>query len=156
MGLEAATIGLIISGIGAGTAVYGQVQAAEQKDVASEASQKAEAARKRQAELEEAQRRRQLIRQAIIARSTALSNATAQGAGGGSGFFGTATSYGSQFASNIGNLNQSSAIRDDIFAANATYSQASASAQNYGALAEAGGDIFASSEKLGKLFTNIG
>lgn len=155
MGFDPVTIGLIISSVGLATNVAGTVAASEAKDDAAAASQKAEAARKRQAQLEEQQRRRQLIRQAIIARSTALSGATAQGAGGGSGLAGAESSYASQFATNIGNVNQSAAIRDDIFAANADYAQSSAMASNYGGIAEFGGDLFQSSDKLGKLFATV-
>ena len=155
MGLEAATIGLIINGIGAGAAVAGGVLEAGAREEASDASIRAERARQRQARLEETQRRRQLIRSAIVSRATALSNVTSStGSAEGSAFGGVASSYGSQYAANVGNTNQSAAIRDDIFDANAAYSTASADAQNYGSVGQFGKDLFNSSEKLSKLFSS--
>lgn len=152
MGIDPVTLTLALSATGLATSVGGKVLEAQATSEASDASKRAEAARLRQAQLEEAQRRRQVLRQAIIARSTSLSTATAQGAADSSAFAGVASSYGTQLAGNVGNINQSAAIRDDIFAANSDYADASAAARNYGAVGDLGKDIFASSEKLGKLF----
>lgn len=152
MGFDPVTLGLIISGVGTATAVGGKVMEARASSEASDASKAAEAARLRQSQLEESQRRRQLLRQAIIAQATSLSTATAQGAQGGSSLAGIESSYGTQFATNVGNLNQSTAIRNDIFESNSAYADASAEAKDYGAVGQVGADIFASSEKLGKLF----
>jgi hypothetical protein len=98
--------------VGTGISAYGAYQQAK-------GSKQAEALRLRQQNLEATRARRQTVRQAIIARSTALSNATSQNAAEGSGAAGGQGSIASQAASNIQGINQGQSIGMQMFQANA-------------------------------------
>jgi len=101
----------------AATAVGVGVQVKGQRD-AAKASRRSEALRKRQADLESSRERRKVVRQAVIARSQALSGATAQGSQGGSGLQGTMGHISSQSSSNLLGINQGQEIGAGIFKAN--------------------------------------
>jgi hypothetical protein len=104
-------IGLALSAIGTGTAVYGAVQA-------SEASQDAEEARKKQMNLDATRRRRQAIRESIIARGMATNTAAAQGASEGSGVQGAIAQISGNAAESISNTNQNVQLGNAIYDAN--------------------------------------
>jgi hypothetical protein len=126
-----AVIGLGIAAVGTGVQAYGSMQAAE-------ASQDAEKLRKKQMSLDAMRKRREVLREAMLARSTALSNATAQGAEEGTGLQGGFAQIAGQAASNISHINQSEDIGKGIFDANATAAGAQGiasigqGAQNFG------------------------
>lgn len=113
-----AAISTIIAGVGlaaglAGTAV--QMNAASQ---AAAASKRAERLREQQMNLEAARQRRAAIRNALRARSVALTAATVQGAGSGSGLQGGYGQIGQQAGENIQGINQATEIGAGIFQAN--------------------------------------
>lgn len=134
-------IGLAIAAIGTGVAVKGQMDVAE-------ATQDAEKLRKKQMNLDAMRRRREIARQAILARSQALSNATAQGAGEGSGLQG---GYG-QISGEAGRAtletNQSQTIGSGIFDANARAAKGEGITAIGGGLRSLGGDIAGSSGRI--------
>lgn len=84
----------------------------------AKASKRAEGLRKRQADLESNRNKRKSIRESLVARSTALSGAVAQGAQGGSGLQGGYAQITQQLGNNILGVNQGSEIGAGIFQAN--------------------------------------
>lgn len=161
-GVEIATLA-----IAAGSAAYGVTQqragekraqrAGEAATAASaqqvEASRRAERARKRQADLELSRERRKSVRNAIIARSDALSGIVGRGIGlGGSAFGGAAGSIQSQLGQQVSDINQNQQLGDEVFAANEQFAQAG------DALNAARGESnrAASTARQGQAFQNFG
>ena len=85
---------------------------------AAKASERAEALRERQMNLQASRDRRNTVRQAVVARAQAISNATAQNAGEGSGLAGGLGQISAQSGSNIQGINQGQEIGQGIFRAN--------------------------------------
>lgn len=106
-----AVAGLILSAVGTGLSIYGQIQQAN-------AMKDAEAQRQKQMNLDAARQRRQMIRESLWARAQAISTATNQNAAYGSGIPGA---YG-QISGRTGNQlvasSQNQEIGNNIFAAN--------------------------------------
>lgn len=137
-----------ISGI-AGTAVSA-IGAAKQ----ASGARKAEALREKQMNLEAERNRRASIRQAVIARATASSNANAQGASEGSGLAGGLAGIQSQNAQNIQGINQGQQIGQGMFAANRQISSGQTMASIGGAI-QGFGDFFSSNfEQNRRVATN--
>lgn len=117
--------------VGTGVSVVGQFQQ-------QAAMKKAEQIRSRQMSLEAMRAQRQALREAQIARAAALSNATAQGAGGGSGIQGGMAQIAGQQNTNILGINQGLSLGQGMFAANRqlaagqTMSSIGSGIQNFG------------------------
>lgn len=106
-----AVAGLILSAIGVGVSVYGQIQGAKaQKD--------AEKQRQKQLNLDAARQRRTAVRNAIWAKSQALSTATSQGANFGSGVPGAYGQIEGRTGNELEASGQNQEIGNNIFAAN--------------------------------------
>lgn len=104
--------------ISAVTGVVGTVVSYMGARKAAKASERAEKLRERQMNLQAARDRRQSVRQAVVARAQALSSATAQNAGEGSGLAGGFAQIQNQNASNVQGINQGQEISRGIFQAN--------------------------------------
>lgn len=104
-------VGLALTAIGTGTAVYGATQAAE-------ASQDAEDARKQQMNLDATRRRRAAIRESIVARGLSVNTAAAQGASEGSAIAGSIAQISGNAGESISNTNQNVQLGNKIFDAN--------------------------------------
>lgn len=108
--------GLAISAVGTATSVVGAQKAASaQKDMA-EQQQQQNALRQQAMELDAHRKQIQVMRDAQKARSTALSNATAQGAGLGSGLQGGYGQIGGDAESNSLGINQGVQLGRENFA----------------------------------------
>lgn len=126
-----AIAGTVLAGIGLGTQLLGASKAAQgQKQIAkasrqiASASQRNEQLRERQLNLESLRQRRQAVREAIIARSSALTNSVGQGAGiYNSGLAGGYGQIGGQLATNVRNITQAQQIGQGIFDNNAQIAQ---------------------------------
>ena len=123
--------------IGAVIGVFGQFQQAK-------AAKKAEKAREKQMNLDVQRKRREAVRQAMSARATALSNATAQGAQAGSGLQGGYGQIGGDLGRNMMALNQDQQLGRQVFAANRQYASA-------GAMIGLGQGISSASDSLSRL-----
>lgn len=110
-GILFGVLGAVIQGAGALTSAAGSAKAAE-------ASKKAEKLRERQMNLESRRQRMQTYRNTLRARSEALTNANAQGAGSGSGIAGGLAQVTGEGAANILGINQGQQIGKGIFQAN--------------------------------------
>ncbi len=141
-----ALAGLAISGIGLGANIIGGV-------MQTNAAKKAEAAREKQMNLDAARQRREVARQAIIARSVALSNATNQGASQGSGLPGGYGQITGEAGRQTVGINQNQEIGSDIFAANRAYYTASGITGFGSGLTSIGGAIMNNAGTINRLGT---
>lgn len=123
-------VGIAVSAIGAYTQAKG--------------AKKAEDIHKRQMDLQAERDRRGSLRQALIARATATSNATAQGADQGSGLAGGLGSISNQNAQNQQGINQGQQLGTQMFAANRQISRGQ-TMQSMGGAIQGFGDWFSSS-----------
>jgi hypothetical protein len=117
--------------VGGATAIKGSIDKQEASKAAarasqeySAASQRAESLRRTQMELDAARKRRDIIRQTIVARSTATSNANYSGSLYGSGLQGGLSQISQEGNSQLVSLGQNLAIGRGIFDANADASAA--------------------------------
>lgn len=90
----------------------------------AKASAKAEKARQRMMQLEAMRKRRELVRESVIARAQATSNATAQGAAEGSGLQGGLAQITGQQNRNLQASYQDEKLGNKVFAANKAYAKA--------------------------------
>lgn len=155
---------------GLGLSAYGMVQQqhAQQQQAAAQAQalafqQQAERTRKRAMDLDAARRRREMIRNAITARSTSESVATAQGAGFGSGLPGAYGGISGRTGVNTQGVNQNQELAGDIFASNAgasgAYRSAAAAgseASMWGGLTSLGGMILNNTMTIAKVGSYFG
>lgn len=137
-------IGLALSAVGLGV----QMNAV---DDAATAQNKAEAARKKQMELDALRRRRETIREAIAARSLALSNATAQGAAEGSGLLGGYAQIAGQAGRNILATDQNVQLGGQIYDANSQFASAQSKASAAGGVVDIGKTILTNNKKIAQI-----
>ena len=107
-----------------GLAVVGGVISAIGAQAQAKASASAEKARKRMMQLEAMRKRRELVREGVVARATATSNATAQGAGESSALQGGLAQITAQQNRNVTASTQDEALGNKVFNANAKYAKA--------------------------------
>lgn len=112
-----------LTAIAIGSAVAGTALQIKGNAIQAKASQAAEEDRKRQMNLEAERARRQSIREAIVARSLAVSNATSQGAQDSSGLAGGLAQVTGTEGRNIQGINQNQEIGSDIFDQNKLIAQ---------------------------------
>lgn len=142
-------VGTIAATAGTG---YSIVQGQE----AADASKKAEQARKKQVALELQQKQRESIRKYQLQRAAAVSNISgATGSLEGSAYGGATSALSATLGTSLGELGQANAISNDIFTANAQYSQASANATAGGQFASFGKDLFGSADKIGRIGSTL-
>lgn len=135
---------LALGAIGTGVQVRGQ-------QIASAASDRLEKLREKQMNLESARMRRQTVREAIMARSTALSNATAQGAEGGSGLQGGYGQISGQMNRNIQGINQSQEIGTQMFRENAAVARGQSMSNMGSSISGFGGMVANNAQQLTRL-----
>lgn len=145
-GTIAAVGGVAASAGGAALSYQGaQQEAGAQKQIASQQQQ--------QMSLDAARQRRNIARQAILSRSSALSNATNQGAGYGasSGVVGGQSGITAQAGvANLGN-NQNTQIGNNIFAQQQVAFQGATEQSTGGAISQFGGIMTQNSATLQKV-----
>lgn len=107
-----------------GLSVIGGVVSAIGAMKQAKASAKAEKLRSRMMQLEAMRKRRELIREGVVARAQATSNAVAQGAGEGSGLKGGIAQITNQQNRNVLASRQDEELGKGVFKANAAYAKA--------------------------------
>lgn len=107
-----------------GLSVIGGVISAVGAMKQAKASAKAEKLRSRMMQLEAMRKRRELIREGVVARAQATSNATAQGAGEGSALQGGIAQITNQQNRNVLASRQDEELGKGVFKANAAYAKA--------------------------------
>lgn len=140
---------------GIGAQVAGASQQADAAKKAAEESRKAEAIKQRQMELESQRRKRELIRQSLIARSQAVSQATGQGAQFGSSLPGALGAISSQADYNVQGANQSEALGHQLFQTNARIADAQGEMATGAGLSSLGGSLVKNLGAIGRLTAGI-
>lgn len=115
----------------------------------NDATQQAEKAREQQMNLDVQRKRREAMRQAILARSVALNNATNQNAQFGSGVAGGIAQITGAETRNITGLNQDQKLGAQVFDANRQYAEG-------GLMAGFGQSLVGMSNSLGKMTMGFG
>ena len=152
-------IGLALSVLGAAKQASAAKQYQKGQEAAIAAQTRAEELRKRAMEIDAARRRREMIRQAMIARSQALTVATSQGASKGSGLQGAFGQISGGLAFGLEGVNQQEGIGQGLFAANvdllnAKRMQAGAETSSTigKGISSLGGTLISNMEPIGKLY----
>ena len=107
-----------------GLSVIGGVVSAIGSMKQAKASAKAEKLRERMMSLEAIRKRREIVREGVVARAQATSNAVAQGAGEGSGLQGGIAQITGRQNRNIVTSTQDEEIGHKVFKANRQYAKA--------------------------------
>lgn len=142
------------AGIAAGAAGTALQVAGSRK--AQKGAQRAEKLREAQMNLETTRSNRQIIRQANLARATALSNATSQGAQLGSGLAGGLSQISGQSGTSILANNQNQQLGVGMFDANRQISAGNSLAATGSGISSLGSGLVQNSEtiaRIGNYFT---
>lgn len=118
---------------------------------AAAAAQEAERLRQAQSNVDAIRQRRQVVRQAIVARGDAISNANGQGAGLGSGLAGGLAQIGGQEGQNLTAIDNSQSISGKYFAANAAQSAGQSQAATGSGISSLGGALVKNQDAIGRL-----
>lgn len=132
----------------AAASIFGSVLGAIGQMKQAKAMERAEQARQKQMNLDVQRKRRDALRQSMLARATALANATSQGAEFGSGLQGGYGQIGGDLRRNNVALNQDQQLGNKVFAANRAYASA-------GQMVALGQGITNASDSFGKMFGSI-
>jgi len=154
--MAAAVIGIGISIVGTIMQMQAAQKAAAAQKKALMAQQQAEASREQAMRLDAQRKKREQIRQAILARSQALSTGTQQGAQYGTALPGAYGQIGSNAASNFGAISSQQSIGAEIFASNRTALQARKEEADAGAMSALGGGISSLGGAVGRGLGSIG
>lgn len=152
IGISVAT-GLSIAGAAAGAVGTG-IQAIGQRKQAA-ASKRAEKVRLTLSNLESVRERRRARRQAAIARGTAVSNATNQGAELGSGLSGGLSQISAVEAGNLVGISQQQQATTAINRENNRYASAGGLTSVGGGLSSLGGAIYQNAGTIGNITTEL-
>ncbi len=139
-------IGTALGIAGTGFQVMGQFKA-------QAAAKRAEALREQQMKLDATRQRRQIIREGIVARANAVSNATNQGAQGGSGLQGGIAQITSRANQGLVGVAQNEAIGSAMFDANADIASGQTLSSIGSGLSSLGGAFVDNQQTIGKLGT---
>jgi hypothetical protein len=126
------------------------MQYSGQKEAAAGA-QRAEKLREAQSEMEGNRQRRQIVRQAVLARSEALTNATGQGASEGSGLAGGYGQIQGQSGGALAGSAQNQQLGQQMFAANRQIAAGQTTASTGGGVSSLGGALVKNQEAIGRL-----
>jgi hypothetical protein len=151
VGTAASSLSTAASIAGIGSSLAGTAMGFIGQKKQHAAMEKAEKARERQMLLDAQRQRRQIVRESIMARSTALANATAQGAEGGSGVQGGMAQIAADAARGLTYTNQSESLGQTIFSANREASRGATLASAGSGLVSLGGMIQDSAPAFGRL-----
>lgn len=150
-GTAATSIGGLVGAAGTIAGVAGSVMQYSGQKKAAAAAQEAERLRQAQSNVDAIRQRRQVVRQAIIARGDAISNATGQGAGQGSGLAGGLAQIGGQEGQNLSAINSAQSIGTKMFAANAAQSAGQSQAATGQGISSLGGALVKNQDAIGRL-----
>lgn len=137
--------------IGALTGIAGTAMQYAGSQKAQEGQERAEKLREAQMTIESTRQKRQIIRQALVARSDALTAATSQGAAQGSGLQGGLAQIGGQANTNLTGVNQSQQLGQEMFAANRTISRGQTMQSTGSGLSSLGGALVKNQETIGRV-----
>ncbi len=145
------SLAAIAGAIGAAAGIAGTVVNYMGAQKAAAGQERAEKLRETQTKLEEARQRRAVVRQAQVARATAGSNATSQGAQDGSGLAGGIGQIQGQAGSTTAAISENAGISSGMFQANRTISQGQTMSSIGQGISSLGGALVNSQEPIGRL-----
>lgn len=140
----AGALGTVAGLAGTAAQVVGSMDAAK-------GAERAEELRRTQMDLEATRSRRQIIRQASLARSTALSNATSQGAAQGSGLQGGIGQIQNEAGGAATASNQNQFLGQQMFGANAQISRGQTTSSIGQGVSSLGGALVKNQQEIGRL-----
>ena len=144
-------IGGAAGAIGTAATVAGLGIQYEGQRKAEEGAKRAEQLREAQMNLEETRARRNIVRQALVARSEALTNATSQGAAQGSGLAGGfGQVQGETGGAAVANA-QNAQIGRDTFAVNRSIARGQSQANLGSGISSLGGALVKNQNEIGRL-----
>lgn len=146
-----AAITAIVAAVGVAASVAGTVMGVVAQNKQAGAQEKAEKLREQQMNLEAERKQRQIRREQIIARSQAVSNATAQGAGEGTGLQGAFGQISQVAGSQSVATEQNRQIGAGIFQANAEGARAGGMAATAQGINSLGGAIISNYGTFGRV-----
>lgn len=137
--IAAAGLGLAAGGLALNYTSSQKMAKSQEESIALQRRQDEE--RRKAMELDAARRKREMIRQALAARSRALSVATAQNAGAGTGLQGAYGGIQGRTGVNLLGVDQNLEIGRTMFGLQAGISEANASAARWGSMAQTGAGL---------------
>lgn len=146
-----AAITSIVAAVGVAASVAGTVMGVVAQNKVAGAQEKAEKLREQQMNLEAERKQRQIRREQIVARSQALSNATSQGAGEGTGLQGAYGQISQVSNSQAQATEQNRQIGSGIFQANAEAARAGGAAATAGGISSLGSAIIQNYGTFGRV-----
>jgi len=138
------TAGTVAGLAGTGMQVVGTIQANKE-------AERQAMLQKAQMNMEATRQKRQIIRQATLARSSALVNAEAQGASSSSGLAGGLSQIGAEQGSNLAGVNASQDIGNAMFDSNARAAQAATLSSIGSGVSSLGGALVKNQNELARL-----
>lgn len=144
-------LGAVVGLGGLGLQAMGMMQQSDAAKKQADAAQMAENTRADQMNLQTTRQTRQAIRQGLMARSVALTNATAQGAGQGSGLQGGFGQVSGSTGNNITGIQNAQGMGQSMFNINKGIADAQTDYNTGQGLSSLGGALFGSADKIGKL-----
>lgn len=146
-----AAISTIIAGVGLAAGAAGAAVQYSGQRKAAKGQERAERIREAQANLESQRERRNIVRQTLLARAQATSNAASQGAMEGSGIQGGYGQLQGQGGNAIVANTQNQALGAGMFAANRQISAGQTQASMGSGLSSLGGALVSNSDTLGRI-----
>lgn len=146
-----AAISSIIAGVGLAASIAGTTVGYMGQAQAQRGAEKAERTREQAMNLDATRQRRRIIREQLQARSMALTNATAQGAQGGSGLQGGYGQIAGQTNTNIQGVNQQQELGAQIFSANREQVRGNSMANLGAGLKALGSDLYSSAGSIDRV-----
>lgn len=140
-----------VGALGTLAGVGGTIAQMQGASEAAKGAERAEALRKAQMDLEATRSRRQIIRQAALARSTALSNTTSQGAAQGSGLQGGLGQIQNEAGGAAVASNQNQILGTEMFSANRQISRGQTTSSIGQGVSSLGGALVKNQQEIGRL-----
>lgn len=143
----------VIGAVGVATSVVGTIESVQAQNRAAEAEKEQQQVKQLQLNIDAARQTRDIARKAMLARSTALVNATNQGAQSGSGLQGGYAQISGQEGSGNESVNQNVQLGQQMFTANNAETDARTSANTWNGIVGFGNQIYQNRDMLGRVGT---
>lgn len=148
-------LGAIAGGIGTAAGLAGTALQFSGQQKAASAAEQAERLRQSQMNMEAIRQRRAAVRQSIVARGAAVSNATNQGAGDGSGLQGGIAQIGGQKGNNLTGIDNGVQLGNGMFQANAAQAAGQTQSSFGSGISSLGGALVKNQEAIGRVGANM-
>lgn len=150
-GAAATGISGAVGALGTLAGIGGTLAQVSGANKAAKGAERAEELRKAQMDIEATRSRRQIMRQALVARSDALSNATSQGAALGSGLAGGLAQVNNEAGVATTASNQNQALGTQMFGINRSIARAQTQQSTGQGISSLGGALVKNQQEIGRL-----